>query len=218
MSEKWRGIESDEQRRFLDAYVEETNPRRAALNAGIDPSRVEGWLSSAPFFVEWCDLIDAERTPDKEFPGLSETQLAFLSAFRAGVKITNAARIAGISRTTAYQWMRDDERFSQAFQRVKQERVDEAIEEAYRRAVKGTMEPVFGSNGLDGKTAVVGYKRKYSDRLLVEILRAERPEKYRSNHRGPSGSVQHRKVITIADPAIQKQLEQEAGHAKDEDE
>lgn len=217
MSDKWEGIKLDEQRRFLDAYLTQPNPRRAALEAGISPSEVEQWLSWCPRFIEWCDLIDIERSPKDEWPDLSETQLAFLAAYRCGPTITQACRIAGINRRNYYNWMQSSKAFVEAFNQTRQERVDDAIDEAHRRAVKGVLEPVFGSDGDLGKTVVVGYKRKFSDRLLVKILESERPEKYRTNHRGPSGSVKHQKTITIADPAIRKQLEQEAEHVKEDE-
>ena len=70
---------------------------------------------------------------------------------------------------------------------------DEALEEARelleaearRRAAIGVDEPVF----YKGK--VVGHIRKYSDNLLMFLLKAHWPEKFRDNyaveHSGPSG-------------------------------
>ena len=57
--------------------------------------------------------------------------------------------------------------------------------EARRRAAIGVDEPVF----YKGK--VVGHIRKYSDNLLMFLLKAHWPEKFRDNygveHSGPSG-------------------------------
>ena len=49
--------------------------------------------------------------------------------------------------------------------------------EARRRASLGVEEPVY----YQGQ--VVGYVRKYSDVLLMFLLKAQRPEKFRDNHK-----------------------------------
>jgi hypothetical protein len=60
-------------------------------------------------------------------------------------------------------------------------------DEALRRAVEGVEEPVYQG----GKQ--VGVIRKYSDALLMFLLKAARPEKYRENysirHDGQSGPI-----------------------------
>jgi len=83
---------------------------------------------------------------------------------------------------------------------------DEALEiatgslelEARRRAQKGVLEPVY----YKGKK--VGAVRKYSDTLLIFLLKAHRPDKYRDNVRhevtGKDGSpIETRIVIEYAD-------------------
>lgn len=62
--------------------------------------------------------------------------------------------------------------------------------EAWRRAVKGVPEPVWLKDG-SGQPVKVDEVRKYSDTLLIFLLKAADPKKYRENQRveltGPEG-------------------------------
>jgi hypothetical protein len=64
--------------------------------------------------------------------------------------------------------------------------VDALEEEALRRGVEGVLEPVW-YNG-----EIVGHRRKYSDNLLMFMLKGRRPETFRDNasveHSGQGGA------------------------------
>jgi hypothetical protein len=100
-------------------------------------------------------------------------QAAFLTAYSACGNITEAARRAGLHRRRVYDWQEHDVPFSLAFNIAKEMAGDELEAEAWRRAVEGWDEPVY----QNGKLA--GYIRKKSDALLVLLLKAAKPEKYR---------------------------------------
>lgn len=53
--------------------------------------------------------------------------------------------------------------------------------EIIRRGVRGVVEPVFGRGGKDCPDQIVGYVRKFSDRLLELEARAAWPKRYREN-------------------------------------
>lgn len=126
---------------------------------------------------------------------------AFLAAFPLTGTILRAAEAADVGRTTVYDWIEADGDFALAFQRVKEEFVDTLEAEAVRRARDGVDEPVFGPveqtvEVAPGKfrvistTGVVGTVRKYSDRLMEQLLRGNRHEKYnirQHEHTGPGG-------------------------------
>lgn len=109
----------------------------------------------------------------------------FLAELRATGNRTEAARRVGVARETAHRERKKDPAFATAWD----EAVDEAVEaleyEARRRGFEGYDEPVVHQ----GKFTVVkdektGEKhvltiRKYSDTLLIRLLEANRPEKYR---------------------------------------
>ena len=109
----------------------------------------------------------------------------FLDTLRGTGNVRLATSNADVARQVAYR-ARDS---SATFRADWDEALEEARElleaEARRRAAIGVDEPVF----YKGK--VVGHIRKYSDNLLMFLLKAHWPEKFRDNyaveHSGPSG-------------------------------
>jgi hypothetical protein len=99
---------------------------------------------------------------------------AFLSAYETIGTISHAAQTAGIGRQTHYDWLQDPE-YKKAFQASHAKAIDALEMEARRRAMRGTDEPIY----YKGK--IVGGVRKYSDTLLIFLLKAARPKKYRDN-------------------------------------
>jgi hypothetical protein len=100
-------------------------------------------------------------------------QEAFCAALRQRGNVQDACEATGIARRTAYQWRSDDTDFAAAWDEALDEAADRMEREAFRRAVEGTNEPVY-HQGQE-----VGAVRKYSDTLLIFLLKAARPEKYR---------------------------------------
>ena len=98
---------------------------------------------------------------------------AFLTALEQGDTISKACREAGISVPAAYTAKGTDPDFAAQWDSAYEAGSDLLEEEAWRRAREGTEEPVF-YQGL-----IVGHVRKFSDQLLIELLRARRPDKYR---------------------------------------
>ena len=89
--------------------------------------------------------------------------------------VTEAARCANYDRVTAYHARNVDPEFAQQWT----EAIDVAIEklelEARRRAYEGTNKGVWHQGEL------VGTEKVYSDTLMIFLLKAHRPEKYRDN-------------------------------------
>ena len=99
----------------------------------------------------------------------------FLDTLRGTGNVRFAASNADVARQVAYR-ARDS---SATFRADWDEALEEARElleaEARRRAAIGVDEPVFY------KGQVVGHIRKYSDKLLMFLLKAHWPEKFREN-------------------------------------
>jgi hypothetical protein len=114
-----------------------------------------------------------------------EKQLAFLEAFVELVSVTRAAKKARIYRTIVYDWIRDDPDFKKAYESACEIATFKLEDEAVRRAYEGTLQPVY-QGGVK-----VGSIRKYSDLLLILLLKARAPEKYKdrvaSEHTGKNG-------------------------------
>lgn len=98
---------------------------------------------------------------------------AMLAALRQLGNISQAAEAAGCSRSAHYLWLRTDPRYHAEVADAMEEAADHLEAEARRRAVEGTEEPVY----YQGKP--VGAIRRYSDLLLIFLLKAARPEKFR---------------------------------------
>ena len=100
-------------------------------------------------------------------------QAAFLAAFRITACLSTAAQSARIGRRRHYHWLEQDPDYRLAFEQAKLEVVGELEDEAVRRACEGWLKPVF----YQGRQC--GTVRRYSDKLLMFLLKGWRPERYR---------------------------------------
>jgi hypothetical protein len=105
------------------------------------------------------------RTPKRES--------SFLDGLRDGQSVTAACIDSGISRSTAYEWRDADEDFRKRWDEAVEEGTDRLEDEAQRRARDGVSEPVFY------KGDIVGHVQRHSDTLMIFLLKARRPEKFK---------------------------------------
>lgn len=116
------------------------------------------------------DVAELDDTLDR----LTDRQRLFLSHFADLGTIRYAAKASGIGRTCHYDWLAGDD-YRKAFESAKDQAVESLEHEAIERA-KGWLEPVLDKDGNH-----VGDRRKYSDVLLIFLLKGALPEKYREN-------------------------------------
>lgn len=140
----------------------------------------------------------ATKAPSRNIAALThqtpKKKIAFLEAFRENGSVKHSAEIAGISRITHYDWLKKDEKYATDFINAREDAADALEKEARRRAKDGVLEPVFYQGE---KVATV---RKYSDVLLIFLLKGNRPEKFkeRYEHTGKGGGpIEH---VTIYIP------------------
>ena len=132
--------------------------------------------------AEEPDNIDeAQRQQERAFAavfrtGLSVAQVEFLECYLTTGSINRAAKLSGIDRKRHYEWMKDAN-YVVAFREAQKQTAVALEEEARRRAVDGVLEPVFGAVG-GGTSGLIGYRRRFSDTLLVKLLEANNPEKF----------------------------------------
>lgn len=107
----------------------------------------------------------------------------FLESFAMTGNITLSCKTVGIgSRNTIYKWQEDDDAFASAYREAEISSTELMEAEAHRRGVLGYDKPVFQQG------AQVGVIREYSDTLLIFMLKARNPDKYRDNaNAGASG-------------------------------
>jgi len=96
---------------------------------------------------------------------------------RRGI-VADACKIANVGRATVYKWKEEDADFAAAWKEAVDTAIDTAEREAWRRAVEGTDKPLIGRVGKD-QDGVITTIKEYSDSILLRILSAHRPEKWR---------------------------------------
>ena len=100
-------------------------------------------------------------------------QPIFLKSLTETCSVRTSVKLAGISRSTAYRAREADAKFAEDWDDAVDDAVDNLEAEARRRALHGIEEPVF----YLGKQ--VGTIRRYSDSLIMFLLKAYRPERFR---------------------------------------
>lgn len=107
-------------------------------------------------------------TPEKAW------QRPFIQRLCDTGNVTAACKKAKISRQRAYEVKDEDALFAAAWKEALEIATENLELEARRRAT-GWLEPVFYLG------AKVGSIRRYSDTLMIFLLKAHKPDKYRDN-------------------------------------
>lgn len=140
---------------------------------------------------------------------------AFLAAFAECGTVRHAAEAVGVDRSTAFRWLQNDPEFKAAFDDAEQQAADALEREARRRAIEGVNEPVIWQGQMTmvedpetGEERPLTVK-KYSDTLLIFLLKGAKPEKYRERAEvsGPGGGpiqtqAEVRAEVTPSEPPI----------------
>lgn len=105
--------------------------------------------------------------------GKKARQNAFLAVYSETGNLTAAAQAAGVTRRQHYEWAEDPE-YRKAFNDAQEQATDALEAEARRRAYQGVEEPTGWYQGSPG-----GYVTRYSDTLLIFLLKGMRPDRYK---------------------------------------
>jgi hypothetical protein len=103
------------------------------------------------------------------------TKQRFLDQLATGATVRNAAGDES-TRRRLYELRHTDADFAAAWRTAEDEGTDLLEEEAQRRAVEGVPRETFDKDGN-----LIRRETVYSDTLLILLLKARRPEKYRDN-------------------------------------
>ena len=107
-----------------------------------------------------------------------QQQADFLESFEQTANITMSCKAVNVPRRTIYNWLTDDPEFKKNFGLSSSIGLGVLEDEAVRRAVQGVNKPVYQSGRK------VGYVQEYSDTLMIFLLKARDPEKYRERFSG----------------------------------
>ena len=95
----------------------------------------------------------------------------FLRHYATGATLTESYKVSGLARST-YRDLRDnDEEFAEWLKGAEESSTDLMLTEAFRRGVRGVPEPTGWYKGDAGGTV-----QRYSDNLLMFLLKERRPE------------------------------------------
>lgn len=118
---------------------------------------------------------------DKRTP--KQKQKQFLDKFCDLANISKAAKAVKIGRQTVYDWIENSPDFKVEFDKACKVALGVLEDEATRRAVEGTQRPVFQNGKMVGKV------KEYSDTLMIVLLKARAPEKYKDRQQIESKNV-----------------------------
>ncbi|HZD59101.1 MAG TPA: hypothetical protein VE439_01445 [Anaerolineae bacterium] len=117
-------------------------------------------------------FLDSHKIHKRAIKGRNQRQ--FLTAFiLSNGNRSKASEASGISRQCHYKWQKIDPIYAAAFEEAEDIVADALEAEAWRRAVDGVEEPIFYQGEY------VDSVRKYSDTLLIFLLKGAKPEKYK---------------------------------------
>src|SRR5262249_4108529 len=112
-----------------------------------------------------ADHMRAQRSQTKK--------AAFIEAYAKIGTVFHAAQHVGLPRRRHYKWVQKDPNYARQVAEAEEEAIQHLEREARRRAMVGVEEPVYY------KGQVCGAVRKYSDTLLIFLLKSKRPQIYR---------------------------------------
>ncbi len=141
----------------------------------------------------WADLVTGDNPP------LTKSQAVFLAAYEQLGNISAAAKAAKVSVNVHYK-AKGNETYQKLFDHAKRTFVEQLETEATRRAVEGVEEPIYHAGKM------VGTRKRYSDVLLIFMMKAHNPEKYGDKRETP-GTYNQQVNITIRDMTPDKRQE-----------
>ncbi|MBX3139861.1 MAG: hypothetical protein KF875_03850 [Trueperaceae bacterium] len=137
----------------------------------------------------------------------------FLELLASNGNVTISAQALNLDRRKLYRLRDEQPEFRDAWDSAMAEAADHLEAEARRRAVEGWHEPVFYQGDE------VGYVRRFSDTLLIFLMKGANPEKYRDRSStelsGPGGAPLAQGLVQIYLPGNGRDVEVEetAGEA-----
>jgi len=128
----------------------------------------------------------------KGLPLTDERKAEYVEELRKTGRATMARVKVGICGSTILAHRKKDEAFDKACIEAKELFCEEQIEaEIYRRGIEGVDEPVFGSQGPNAGTGVVGWVKKYDSRLLLEFAKRHMRKEYGTTHSNVEQRTEH---------------------------
>lgn len=149
-----------------------------------------------PDDYEWVPVL-RKRRKDGWTP---ERQRAFIGALADTGEVIAAARSVGMSDSSAYTLRRAPgaESFAAAWEAALAAASGRLIDIAFERAINGVDDEIIDKQGHHIFT-----KKKYNDRLLMFLIRAHGPARYRMAHRESGGAGEGAEPVPSCPPVAE---------------
>ena len=168
--EKWNAAREAKQ---LPPDLQQLRP--AGMAEGVPPARP---LKRAPKpRVQNNDLLGLGNY--RPIAHVREARRRFLDFYAERGTMVECCRLAGLSYAAVQHAIERDEDFAAQFKLAEVQVLEKLEREAMRRAVEGTV--VRSRRFWRGELVAEDIKTEYSDNLLMMLLRAKAPERYRDN-------------------------------------
>lgn len=159
--------------------------------------------------VEDFDLADYDWVPVRRKARRDgwtvAAQKSFIGVLADTGSVTQAAIEVNMSATSCYRPRRspDGRAFAAAWDAAVQTASLRLVDLAFDRAVNGSTEPVFDREGRR-----VGQRVRYNDRLLMFLLRAHQPDRYRTpgQSSAPPGAPSSGAMPALSAPSVETAL------------
>ena len=126
---------------------------------------------------------------------LTPKQCLFLAAYAGCGRVGAASLCAQVHRGDHCRWVKGQASYREAFAEARERAIETMEAEARRRAVEGVEETVFYQG------TKCGTRRRYSDNLLMFLLKAARPDVYAER---AQVAMEHRDQIALQFPELVK--------------
>lgn len=127
-----------------------------------------------PSDYKWVPVLRRPRS-DGWTP---QRQVDFIAALADTGCVAEAARVVGMSVTSCYRLRRQSPQFAAAWDAATAHASGRLVDIAFDRAINGSDEPVFDKEGNR-----VSRRMRPNDKMLMFLLRAYMPERFRYAHR-----------------------------------
>jgi len=119
-------------------------------------------------------MATTKKAAAKDTRSKTKKQNTFLEKLPQYASVNRACRLAKVPRTNIYHWLKTDAAFKKKYAEANATALQTLEDEAVRRAFEGTVKPVY----YQGKK--IGTIREFSDSLLLALLKAKAPHKYKT--------------------------------------
>ena len=133
---------------------------------------VDYWRKTTDFLKAWTD------SPDSFYRARARYALVWRPRFLAALSMTHcvqlSCRSAKVSRDTAYEHRKADREFARQWDEAQEHALDLLHARVWQRSLEGDLEPIMHMG------VPVAYIRKFSDKLQIELLRAWKPDRFKT--------------------------------------